>query len=516
MTSVVDVQTAPLPTDDELEQMVYGVTTPRLWTRPLRELTEDTSLGFECIRFAHNIVGVELLPWQEWWLIHALEVKANGEFRFRTILTLISRQNGKTFLLKILALYFLYVLRAPLVLGVAQKLDIAHESWDATYEMMIEIPALSRELAPPARRGLKPGRRDSNGSEEIQLSRQVDESTKKQTAPRRRYRVSAATRGAGRSLSVDLLILDELREQRDTLAWAALSKTTSARTNSLIATISNAGDDESVVLNTIRAAALAPGAISTLGLFEWSAPEGCAIDDIEAWRQANPALGYKLSLDSLRTSLATDTPEVFRTECLCIHVQSLDVLVNAEMWKSCLDPQLSLAPVRQRVGLVFEVAPDSGHASLVAAARFDDGRTGLDVVGSWKDLSEAIKALPALVAKVKPRQFGWFPGGPASEHASTIRKAVAKVPSCTLVEISGAQVTEACMSFVGAVHTAAVRHGDDALLSGHVLGARKVEVSDGYRFTRKGGHVDAAYAAAGAYLLAQSIKITKGTGVWVI
>jgi hypothetical protein len=42
-------------------------------------------------------------------------------------------------------------------------------------------------------------------------------------------------------------------------------------------------------------------------------------------------------------------------------------------------------------------------------------------------------------------------------------------------------------------------HGGDALLNGHLGGAKKYHSGDGWRFVRRGtGHVDAAYAAAGA------------------
>ena len=50
----------------------YGRTEPRLWTKPLRELTPATSLGFEVIDYARQILHIELYPWQQWLLIHAL------------------------------------------------------------------------------------------------------------------------------------------------------------------------------------------------------------------------------------------------------------------------------------------------------------------------------------------------------------------------------------------------------------------------------------------------------------
>ena len=83
--------------------MRLGVTEPRLFTPPLRELTAETSLGFACIEYAETVLGKELYPWQKWALIHALEITGElggkWRFRFRTVLFLISRQNGKFCLL---------------------------------------------------------------------------------------------------------------------------------------------------------------------------------------------------------------------------------------------------------------------------------------------------------------------------------------------------------------------------------------------------------------------------------
>jgi hypothetical protein len=390
----------------------------------------------------------------------------------------------------------MYILNVKTVLSTAQKLDIARESWNGTYEIAASVPCLAREFEPNNR--TRPGRRDATGFEEIRL---VDG---------RRYRVTALHKGSGRGLTVDLLIVDELREQRDTEAWAAVSKTTIARPNSIIVPISNAGDDESIVLNTLRAAALNENPDRSLGLFEWSAPDACAIDDIEAWRQANPALGHTLTVEALRLALATDTPEVFRTECLCQHVRSLEVLVNPDAWKACEDRMLTLDSVRDRVVACFEVAPDSAHASLVAAARFDDGRTGLDVVKSWTDLKLAERDLPDLLERVKATKLGWFPAGPAAGLAYILRAQKASE------EITGSSVTECCQAYVSAIHRGAVRQRNDPLLSAHTVSARKFQVSDGFRFTRKGGHVDAAYAAAGALMLAQTVKVRADSGFWVV
>jgi hypothetical protein len=183
-----------------------------------------------------------------------------------------------------------------------------------------------------------------------------------------------------------------------------------------------------------------------------------------------------------------------------------------DRWKHGHDAQLSLKPMRSRTVCVFEVSPDGAHATLLAVAKFDDGRFGLDVTASWTDLKRAIAELPGHLDLIKPRAFGWFSEGPALQFAGTLRKIKGQR------EIKGKEVTEACMTLVGVINRLGVRHANDPLLTAHIIGARKLEVSDGYRFVRKGvGHVDAAYAAAGGVMLAESLPpAPKTSGVWVV
>jgi hypothetical protein len=108
---------------------------------------------------------------------------------------------------------------------------------------------------------------------------------------------------------------------------------------------------------------------------------------------------------------------------------------------------------------------------------------------------------------VKPRVFGWFPGGPAVALAADLR-----VPGA--VELSGADVTEACMAFSDAVGAVVVRHNGDPLLTRHAGQSEKYRQGDAWRFQRPrlGGNVDAAYAAAGACLLARQVAGKKRRG----
>lgn len=461
---------------------VLGAKQPRIFTPPLRELTPETTLGFHVIEFAEEVVGVQLLPYQRWWLIHALELRPDGRFRFRTVLTLVARQSGKTFLLKILALYFLFVRghrEKITVIGAAQSLAIAMEAWAGAVELAEDADDLHAEVATVRR---------TNGEQALVLRSGS------------RYRITAATRGAGRGLSVDLLILDELREHRDWLAWGALTKTTTARPNALIIGISNAGDDESVVLNSLRSTALA-GTDDTIGLFEWSAPDGCELDDVQAWAQANPSLGHEngVSESTIRGFMNTDPVATFRTENLCQRVDALDAAVDLASWKATADPSVNLGSVRERVAACVDVAPDGAHVTLAGAAVLEDGRVRVEVLAAWRDTATARKELPGLLERIRPAALGWYPSGPAAALGNDLRTDEA-------IELKGSDVTEACQEFASLVLARQILHSDDPLLNNHIAGTAKLRSGDGWRFSRKGvGHVDAAYAAAGAVRIARTL-----------
>ena len=71
----------------EINDDAHGITTPRIFTPPLRELTPETSNGYAVIEFAEKFLHVHLFPWQKWLLIHGLELLPDGSYRFRRVVT---------------------------------------------------------------------------------------------------------------------------------------------------------------------------------------------------------------------------------------------------------------------------------------------------------------------------------------------------------------------------------------------------------------------------------------------
>lgn len=460
-----------------------GRTEPRLLTEPLRDLTEPgATLGPAVAAFA-DMIGQPLLPWQRWLVDHALELRPDGSFRFSTIVVTVGRQSGKSHVLRMISLTLMYLGYASLVLGAAQSLDIARDQWRSAVTTATTEPALADDVHTV---------RYGAGDQLLQL------------ANGSRYRITAASANAGRGLSVDLLVLDELRTYRDWAAWSALSKTTNARPNALTFAVSNAGDDSSVVLNSLRDIALA-GSNDRIAIFEWSTPMDMAIDDPDGWAYACPALGYLVAEESIALSLATDPAAVFRTEQLNQRVQSLNGAIDLTHWGNGADVGLTMDSLRDRVAVALDVAPDGHHASLVAAAVRDNGTVQVEVVAAFDSLAQVRAELPGLLADVGAKSFGYFAAGPAASLATELRAFGA-------VEIRGAQVMEVCQEFAEMVTSRLLAHPGDPLLTSQVAASTRLYSGDGWRFSRPrgAGYVDAVYAAAGATHLARNLPRSVG------
>ncbi len=437
-----------------------GSEQPRVFTPPLRRLTPKTSLGFAAVEFAEQVCGIELYPWQRWLLIHALELLPDGSFRFRNVVVLVARQNGKSTLSQVLALFFMYVLGADLVLGTAQDLDTAEEVWDGALEIIEETPELAELADKPVR---------VNGKKTIRLM------------SGERYKVKAANRRAGRGMSGDLILLDELREHQSWDAWGAITKTTMARPDAQVWALSNAGDAASIVLRYLRKmahkslgdpdgintqddpAALLPDdddaadeygvdADTTLGIFEWSAPPGCEIRDRDGWAQANPSLGHGQTTErAIASACATDPEWVFRTEVLCQWSDgTLEGPFPPGSWDKCLDNASSVADGGS-IRACVDVSWDRSTAHVAVAGWREDGLPHVEVVATRAGVEWV---LPWLTDASAPHRAKWpvvvqTNGAPASALIPDMKAA-----GLAVVEWVGGDLGQACGMFYDRVRAA--------------------------------------------------------------
>jgi hypothetical protein len=487
---------------------LLGRTEPRLWTPPLRELTPATSYGFEACEYAKDI-GRPLDPWQEFLVVHAGELLPDGRPRFRMVLVLVSRQNGKTEVLVVLSLFWLFKEKRKLVLGTSLLLDAAKESWEKAVELAEEHEPLADQIATVRR---------ANGEQTLT------------TVDKNRYKIAAANRRAGRSKTIDRLVMDEVREQDSFVAYNAAVPAMNAVYDGQAFLISNQGDDTAVVLDSLRKSAVA--FIETgegdprLGLFEWSAPDGSDPEDVDALAQANPNLGIngggRIELDNLlreaRRAKEAGGEQLagFRTEAMCMRVHVLDPAIDPDRWVLCKTEPRSMESMRDRVALCLDVSLDGQHATLAAAVVEPGGRVRLEVVKAWSGFGCTTlvrRELPAVVARVKPRVFGWYPNSPAAAVAADLadpkkrhgRRMAWPPPGVTVEEIR-AEVPAVCMGLADLVNGRQIAHSDDELMNLHVSSAQKLWTGNTWVFARKGsGPIDAAYAPAGAAHLARTL-----------
>lgn len=449
---------------------LLGSEVPRLFTPPARELTPETSRGFEAVAFAEEVLGLVLMPWQRWALVHGLELGEGGALRFRTLLILCARQQGKTTLLQVLALWRMFVDRAGLVIGTAQNLQMAEETWDGAVSLAEGVPDLAAEIAAVSR---------VNGDKSLRLT------------SGERYKITPATRRGGRGLSSDLVLLDELREHTTWEAWAAVTKTTIARPSPQVVACSNAGDARSVVLAELRGKALAAAAdrATTLGIFEWSAPDGCAVDDRRGWAAAAPALGHTMGEAALVAALETDPEDVFRTEVLCQWVAATDAAFDPSAWASLADVD---APRGDVVTFALDVAPDHSSASVAVAWRRSDDATHV-MLADHRDGVEWVAERAAELTSSWGGRLVVEQTGTAGFLLPVLERAGVVVDP-----VSRRAYVDACAALDAAVTARQVRHGNQSALNEAAAAARWSSLGDaGQRvLSRRDPRVSPLVAAA--------------------
>lgn len=449
---------------------LVGSEVPRIYTPPRRELTPETSYGYSVIEFAEDILLMTLFPWEKWFLVHALEANEDGTFRFRIIVLLIARQNGKTTIARVIALWALFVLRACGVLGTAQDLSTSEDTWEGAVDMVEQNEELAREVKRIVR---------VNGKKALDL------------AYGGFYKVAASSRKAGRGKTVDLVILDELREHLNWEAWGAVTKTTNARPNALILCMSNAGDAYSVVLRHLRFQAhLALGdpdgwcasagdslpddedgedvgdVDESLAIFEWSAPPGCSKWDRRGWVAANPSLGHGTITERVIASDAKTDPEpVFRTEDLCQWVETIRQEPFPEgAWAAGTDKGSRISD-ESEIAFGIDVSGDRAHAAIAVAGWRDDGRPHIEVVAYRTGTTWPIRWLAERSEKYRGCRIAWQKrGAPVSSMADDLMA----VKGFEGVEVEGRDVAAWCGRLWDSVAASLPESESDAVPVAHV------------------------------------------------
>lgn len=299
----------------------------------------------------------------------------------------------------------------------------------------------------------------------------------------------ARSRGALRGYSIDRLILDEAQYLTQAQLEAVLP-TMSARPNTqswLFGTPpTHLGDGE--VLTRLRVQALS-GRSERLTWLEWSAEPGCDLDDRQQWARANPALGGRISVESVMAERAALSDEGFRRERLGVFDvdRREHVFGGVEVW-----PSLAVGrrdDLGRATALGVDRSPD-GLVCVVAAYRdFGSGATHVEPVFVADGVSNLAPVVDWIVANtgrgVPVVVDGQSTAAVAVSHLQSARRNV--------VVTHAGEMARAAIGFTDDVLSGVVSHADtpDSDLARAVDGARRRPVGDagGYAWDRRDGSV---------------------------
>jgi phage terminase large subunit-like protein len=307
----------------------------------------------------------ELMPYQKFVLNQMLMVNKKNQYRIKTALLLISRQNGKSHLGRVRIIWGMFY-------GGEKKLIIMSANRATSLMLFREIAWIIEST--PELKAMTKAIRYANGGERIELlnGATLDVISDNSSSPRGR--------------TADFLWIDEIREISED-GYKAAVPVTRARANAQTFLTSNAGDHFSSVLNGLveRAKDYPP---ETFGYYEYSAPQYCKIDITSDWfwrnavAPSNPALGYIITKDSIEEAIATNPIEQTRTETLCQWIDSLQSPWPHGVLEETSDNTLEMAVGAYTV-FAFDVSPSRRNGSLVAGQLLPDGRIGIGILETY-------------------------------------------------------------------------------------------------------------------------------------
>jgi len=439
-----------------------GISSPRIAPpMPVRSaIREYTAAAKE--------LGIRLMPWQRIGA-HYITGRTRGRWTFREVCVVVARQNGKTELL--IPLILMRLRRGDSILHTAQNRDLPRQTFLRIARLVAGLPEIEAI-------------RKANGQEEILA------------ANGGRYKLVAPNSNV-RGESADLVLLDEVREQHDQEVMDAILPTITARRNAQVIYLSNAGDEDSLVLNDLRRRR---DSDKRLAYLEWSASPDRALDDRDGWAEANPGLGITIALETLEYNFANRPPTSFETEHLCRWVVTMQPRLVADIaWQRCR----GLVETPLRPVLAISMDPSGTRASGVIAWHQTDGTVGCrvvaDVTGTPIDTDRLGPDLRQAALRLGATRIA-FDLWTDRDLARHLKDAKA---------LTGQEYANACENFVRMIESGRLRWTDaDQVTSDLAWTARRPHESGAWQAVkaRDDRPITAAFAAIRAVWLASGPK----------
>jgi phage terminase large subunit-like protein len=423
--------------------------------------------------------GLSLDPWEQEVLASSLNEREDGKWAAFEVGVVCPRQNGKNEILLARELAGLFLLGERLIIHAAHQFDTSLEAFRRLKEIVENTPDFSRRVK-------KNGIKNSHGEEGIEL------------ANGQRIRFRTRTKGGGRGFTGDCVIFDEAMEFPES-AHGAILPTLSARSifgDPQVWYTGSAVDkwthDNGVVFARIRERGHA-GEDSSLAFFEWSAdcddPQEAEsfLDSPEAWAEANPALGIRISQEHIERERRSMDPRTFAVERLGIgawpSTDGVDAqVISSETWAALADTKSVL---QDPVCLAFDVTPDRSAASIAAAGVNGEGIGHLEIVERKRGTGWVVERLQELIEKWEVSAVIADGSGPAASLFAALDQLDIEV-----TVVNAKEHAQACGTFFDACEDEALRHLDTPELAAAIKGAVKRPLGDAWAWSRKNSTID--------------------------
>lgn len=308
--------------------------------------------------------------------------------------------------------------------------------------------------------------------------------------------------GALHGWDPSLLVVDELHVVTESV-WEAVTSMSGKRPESLTLAISTPSTSPDCVMWRL----IEHGREQTDPAFylrEFSAPEGCATDDVAAWKTANPALGDFLAEDGLAAARRTLREPVFRQLRLGQWVSGSDTWLPFGAWSEVAAPDRGVEP-KTRIVAAFDGSASGDSTALVGCTVGPDPH--LFVVGLWENpgdprwrvpRGDVDRAVDLMFDRYDVAELACDPWGWRSEiEAWAERHGEKRVLEYNTAH--AARMAPATDRLYQAVVTGAVSHDDDTRLAAHVAHciAKRTPLGDLVSKDKKSSprKIDAAVAA---------------------
>lgn len=430
--------------------------------RPRVEHVPDyvSSAGDEAIAFCSRY-GLILDPWQRHVITHSLGERRDGRYAAFEVGLLVPRQNGKGAVLEARELAGLFLFGEGLILHSAHEFKTAQEAFRRVLAVVENAPDLRKRVARI---------RTSHGEEGIELKSGA------------RLRFVARSTGSGRGFTGDTVILDEAYNLSSD-GMSALLPTLSARPNPQIWYTSSAGMEGSDQLRRVRERGVA-GEGKRLAFFEWSSEADVDLDDREAWAQANPALGIRITEEFVESERDAMDDTGFSRERLGIWFDpNLMMVIDGRKWAAIADPA---SQIDSPVVFAVDATPERSGAAIAVAGRREDGLGHVEVVDTRSGTGWVVERIVELHARHKPRAWVLDPASAAGAWIPALQER-----GIEPVLITGREMAQACGAlYEDVVENQALRHLDQPQLNAALSGARKRHLSDAWAWHRRDSTVD--------------------------